>query len=306
MVETADPDPIRRRRKAISALFPYAVLLERRGQRGMLDAFSRAARASKSQAFMWHHIKPFIMTLFTSPNPPSLNWVLGLISPGVLWHDQPHDDLVVAWRAVGPSYTEEADRNLVDELLQIAFVASQRPKVPCELSERLMEAQGDDIRRVRALEDIGILKSYLLLVWSEWGGLGDWCENFAEMEISIQEDFSGIEMGWHREDLIKRLDVILEQLDHLGGDEIEDISTEHTGDRDPDEIQTAKERYGKLRNVLLEVDGEAVKILARKHLRLIIFGLLTPVDICRISLNLCVRPASPVSIVLHRGKVVLF
>ena len=303
IVETADPDPIRRRRKAISALFPYAVLLERRGQREMLDAFSRAARASKSRSFMWCRIKPFIMTLFTTPNPPFLNWVLGLISPGVLWYDQPHDHLAVAWRAVGPSYTEEADRSLVDELLHIAFVASLRPNVPRELSERPMEAPGDVIRRVRALGDIGILKSYLVLVLSEWDSLADRCGNFAEIETSIQEDFSGIGMGCHREDLIKRLDDILERLDHPPGcDEIWDISADPTGGRNPDEIQTTKERYGELKQLLLEVGGEAVKILARTSLRLILFGLLTPADTCRISLNLRVRSAPPISMISHRGS----
>lgn len=300
MVEAADPDPIQHKRKAISALFPYAVALERRGQRGMLDAFSRAARASNSDRFMWWHIKPFIATLFIKPDPPSLSWVLGLISPRLLWHDQPHDDLVVAWPAAGPSYAEEADRSLVDELLRLAFVAPMRPFLPIthhELSRRFMGTGGDLVRQVRALGDIRVLKSYLILAWSDWDHIRihDQSEGFAEMEISIQEDFSGIGMGRHREGLIKRLDHVLERLDHLlGRDKPENISVQRAAGYD--KLQMVKESYKGLKRVLLEVGG-AAKMLGTSQV-----DYFQSTDICayRIPLNLHVRSASPM--ISHPGK----
>ena len=155
-----------------------------------------------------------------------------------------------------------------------------------------MGAQGDVVRRVRALGDVGILKSYLLLVWSGWGIIRDRSENFAKMETSIQEDFGGIGMGCHRENLIKRLDHVLELLGH---DKFRNI-------RDHGQVQLVKEKYSRLKRVLLEVDGVAVRILARTPLMLILFGLLTPSDAYRISLNLHVRSASPVPIISHPGK----
>lgn len=66
-------------------------------------------------------------------------------------------------------------------------------------------------RQVQALGDIDILKSYLLLVWSEWDHLPS-C-GFCMMCTLIEEDFGGIGMGCHQEDLIKHLDYILGQLD---------------------------------------------------------------------------------------------
>ena len=79
------------------------------------------------------------------------------------------------------------------------------------------------------------------------------------MQISIQEDFSGIRMQCHREDLIKRLDDVLEQLDQ-GFVYLE----QHKPGIHEHDIQIAKEQYGELKRVLLEVDREAVDILTCK------------------------------------------
>lgn len=67
------------------------------------------------------------------------------------------------------------------------------------------------VYHIQALGNINILKSYLLLVWSEWSSL--WCSGFHVMYTSIRQDFSGIGMQCHRRDLIKRLDHVLGQLD---------------------------------------------------------------------------------------------
>ena len=74
-------------------------------------------------------------------------------------------------------------------------------------------------------------------------------------------------MGWHREDLIKRLSHVLEQLDHLlhiPGETIRRSRylAKHASGVDGDG-KVAKEQYGELKRVLLEVDAEAAKILIR-------------------------------------------
>jgi len=66
------------------------------------------------------------------------------------------------------------------------------------------------IQQVKAFRDIEILKSYLLLVWSEWDCIQ--LGGFDKMCTLIREDFSGIGMQHHREDLIEQLDHILGQL----------------------------------------------------------------------------------------------
>jgi len=78
MVRVPNPGMIHSKRKAVSALFPYAISLDQGGQRRMVDAISRVARVSISiyGEFMWYRVKPTIAAMFDGPNPPSLNWVL--------------------------------------------------------------------------------------------------------------------------------------------------------------------------------------------------------------------------------------
>ena len=245
MVEAADPGLIQSRRRAISVLFPYAILLARRGQREMLDAFSRVARASDSVYFMWHHINPFTITLFDEPNPPSLNWVLGLISPGVLLRDQPHNNSAVVWRAVAASCPDEVYRSAVAEVLRFAFFGP---------GPRTLGAERSAVRQARALGDTGVLRSHLLLVLSQWGHINYGPEDLAVMQISIREDFSGIGMWRYREDLIRCLDQVLEGLE----------PREWAGESP----------YRELRRLLLEVDGGAERILTRTSPWFIHSGLL--------------------------------
>ena len=73
---------------------------------------------------------------------------------------------------------------------------------------------GDVVWTVRVLSDIGLLTSYLILVWSEWELLS-LRSGFYEMQVSVREDFEGIEMGCHRAEPIQRLDYILGELDRL-------------------------------------------------------------------------------------------
>jgi len=112
---------------------------------------------------------------------------------------------------------------------------------------------------VRELGDVEILESYFLLVWSEWNYIRD----LGEMIDSIRGDFGpGIGVGHHREVLIERLDHVLGQLDrgleHL---------RKHNPNLEAHNISTAEKDYGRLRDVLLEVDREALEILTRTPFR---------------------------------------
>ena len=294
-----NPNLVRSKRKAISALFPYTVYLAQDGWRGMVDTFSRVARASNSVEFIWHLVRPYITTLFDKPNSPSLDWVITLISPHILWHDGSYDEnAVTRWAAAASTvstkvYAEEASQNVVDALLRIASIDSLRPHIPGEtwawlkrqpaLSRnrlcRLKGPKGSVVRHARTFGD-EILKSYLLLVWSEWDFIDDQSGGLDEMRIAIREDFSGIEKWHHRKDLIKRLDRILGQL----GRRLEDCHR-RTPRTDEDDIQRAMEQYRELKRVLQEVNGRATNAHPCTPPRLILFSLLTPTDTYRIPLD---------------------
>ena len=90
------------------------------------------------------------------------------------------------------------------------------------------------------------------------------------MDALIREDFSGIRMGYHRKDLLQHLDHVLEQLE---------LGLEHLQHHDPSisegDIQARQSQYRQLKEVLLEVDKEAIDreatdLLIGKSSRLII------------------------------------
>ena len=308
MVGAADPDLILSKRKAISALFPYVVRLELGGRQEMVGAFARIARIGKFEEIVWRHTK--------------LDQIIMLASPRVPWAIGPHDEIVVAKWALAVSvtpYTEEVGLRVVEVLLYIAAVDSLRPHIPAGIwawlrklpslpSRRLGwwgATNGAVVRHVRELGDIGVLEGYLLRVWSEWNCVDSLERDsvggqsgLAEMQISIREDFNGVGMGHHRENLTVRLDHILAQLGpgHPGGDR-QGIGGGF--------VQMAKKQYEELRRVLLEVNVEAVNTLARKSHRLILFGLLTPTDTYRVPFDLHVRSAAPVSIISHLKSMTL-
>ena len=315
MIEAADLNPILRKRKAISALFPYAVYLARDGQQGMADTFLRVARASNSnyREFMWGCVGPCIVPLLGKPTTPSLDSIIILASHRVPWYSSRVDkDTVARWAAMTSAipYTEEVGQSVVDALLQIASVGSLRPHIPIgiwawlkrrpspypECWGRRIGIEEDIVYHVRALGDIEILKSYFLFIWSEWYPIEYPREPgpLREMLTSIREDFDGVGMWRHRKELINRLDHILGQLD---------LGLKHLKLRKPSlddyDVRRAKEQYGELKKLLLEVDGEAMNILTRASLKSVLFGLLTPTNPYRIPLNLHVRFASPVSIISH-------
>ena len=307
--------PRLRYRKAATAFFPYAVWQEQSGDPRMVDAFLGVAVSSDIEVvtlgsirFMWGAIRPFVTTLFDEASPNSVNRVIALVSPYVLWDTQDFKkSAVTRWvaAALAVPYTEVVGQSVVDALLQVASVDSLRPHIPIRIWAWLNKqpslpricfgrskgTKGDVVYWVRALGDIEILKSYFLLVWSECDSLYD--SGFTEMCTSIREDFGGIGMGCHREDLIKQLSHVQRQLDRGLKYLQEHVSFFLTGS----DILVRKMQYGKLKEVLLEVDGEALEILTRMPFRLTNpSDLLTTVDIHRIPLNICLCTPSPMSI----------
>ena len=271
--------------RAITALFPYAILLEQGGQQQMLDAISHIAEAMHDKGLIWYPVLPFITAMFKKPNPPSLNWVLRLISPNVAQHNGPHDKDMVARQAAETSAVsnpEEVHWSVADELLYLAFIDTLQPFIPNDFPRRPKGTGGDITHKVQALGDFRILKSYLLLACSEWGLIDSQPVGLTEMQTSILEEFCGIGMGCHREDLVKRLDDVMVDL--------EDSEDCH---------QQAKKQCRELKRVLLEVDRETVNTLTRKPLTCICFGLLTPPDAYRISPDLHVWSPSPIPMILH-------
>jgi hypothetical protein len=266
MVAAADRDQIFSKRKAISALFPYAIFLEQGGHQRMVDAILGAARASYFGKFMWHRAKPYITALFDQQSPPSLDRVIALASPYVTWDDMSDGTNAVArWAAAASAvpYTEEVGQSVVDTLFQIASVASLRSHIPVELWSwvkkqpslppvcrgRKVAARPEVVHFVRGLKDIDLLKSFFLLVWSEW--IHHPKPSLNEMEISIREDFSGIQMREHRKELMERLDYVLGELDQ---------GFERLKLRKPSmeegNFELAMSCYKTLRKVLLGVDKE--------------------------------------------------
>jgi hypothetical protein len=259
--------------KAINSLFLYAVRLERDGQRGMIDAIICLASKSTSRQFMWHHIVPYVSTWFNESSSPSLNRAITLAAPRTNWNWGPYTQNAVArWAAAALAipYSEEVGRSVVDALLQIAFHDCLRPHIPTEIwawlkrrpflppvcQGRFMSTKPDVVRHIRGLGDIELLKSYLFTVWSEWNYLYD--SGLLEMEIVIREEFEGMVMWRHREDLIERLDHVLGQLD-----QDLDYFIRYRPKIGEGHIPYAKEQYGRLKKELVEVDEVAMKTLSR-------------------------------------------
>ena len=280
MASAGDRDLILSKDQAICALLPYAISLEKGGQHGMVTAIMRAARASASRSFM-DPIGPCVSMLFQTSSSPSLNRIIILLSPYIRWEVMVHGEgAVVRWAAAALAVpdTVEVCQSVVDALLQIASIESLRPHIPIEIWAwmkkrpflppvcwgRCWGTTPRVVRHVRGLGDFEILKSYFLLVWSEWDSL--YGVDLSEMKTSIKEEFGGIGMRDHRQDLIKRLGHILGQLDQQS-----DHLTRHNPRLNDKLIRLAKRNYQELEGVLVVVDRETMDTLIRASLKLIIF-----------------------------------
>jgi len=311
MAQAEDQQLFHAKRKAISSLFPYVLWQDQVGQQELLDALSHAAMAPRSAQFIWRCVKSYITQLSKKPSPRSSNQVFVLASPYVSWCNGLYDEnMVTRWAAAAAKipYTEEVGQSVVDALLHIASVDSLRPHIPVgiwawlkrrpslppECSGRSKGSERDVVCHIRALGDIEVLESYLVLVWSEWDPILS--DGFVEICTSIREDFGGIGMEHYREDLIKRLDHVLGEFTSNAGIvsamfprfKIHNFSCMSL---------RAKEQCRKLKNVLLEVDREAMNVLARTPPSLIPFTRSTDTNTHRIPLDFHVRSASPMPVV---------
>lgn len=262
-----DPLQIRSKRKAITALFPYATLLERGGQPEMLEMFFHVARASGQWGFVWHRVRHHIPTLLGEESPASLKRAVILTFPHIPWGRFPNSQrFIQPWAAAASAipYTLEIGQSVVDALLHIASQDSLRPHIPVGMWTwlnrqppfplvcwgRFRDTQRNVVQTVRGLGDTKILKSYMLLVWSERDRLG--FVGLHEMCTAIQEDFRGVGAGCDRQDFLRHLDRVLTQLDS---------GLEHLRQREPNltegDVEQMKYEYGELRKVLLEVDADA-------------------------------------------------
>ena len=246
--------------KAIATLFPYAVRLEQSGKPEMADAILRLFGTYRQARLRWSRIKSHITSFFDKSIPPSLNRVIILTLP-YIGHDVYADPTTVVSRWIAAASAvpySEVDQNMTEALLMVSYDKSMRPLIPVNiwawLNKRLflpptslgrsLASRGHVVRHIRKLGDIEILKSYFLLVWSEWQFHGDHC--LTEMEMSIREDFGGILMQGHRGDLIKHLDFIHGELDR-GLDHFRRYWPRVGENR----LQVQKEQYGRLKDALL-------------------------------------------------------
>jgi hypothetical protein len=183
MIDGEDRSLLRSKRKAITTLLPYAIWQERDGKPEMLDTFLRAIRTSKEWEFVWCRIAE-------KYDPRSLRHAshraLILVLPYIHWDWPEHGwyFLVRQWVAATSAvpYTEEVAQSVVDTLLQIAsqedlsiwiprhvwLWLTKRPPLPPICSGRNAGTCAHVVKTVRALRNIEVLKSYFLLVWSEW------------------------------------------------------------------------------------------------------------------------------------------
>jgi hypothetical protein len=181
MVNDRDMRPLQSKRKAISALLPYAILLERSGHPKMLNTFLPVIRTSNEWEFMWRCVEEYASGLLYQASPRALV----LVSPYICWDWlECRDSWVRRWACAASAApdTERAAQSVVDTLLQIASKEELLPHIPVSIWSWLTKRPpllaiclgrnvgtcAHVVRAVRALRDIEILKSYLLLVWSEW------------------------------------------------------------------------------------------------------------------------------------------
>jgi len=275
--------------EAIRVPFWYAVHQERCGDASFFDAIVRLAGKQSNRNTLRKLLLPLgVSKMFTHASPRAIIHVtphLGLATEPI----SATQDLISEWLAavsVTPR-TEEVARSVVITLLQIAVNGdlwlsipadvwlwfNERPSLPPPSSGDIFwKSRRSIVRTVRGLNNTEILASYLIMIWSEWGRIPN--DGYPEMRTSVREDFKGIGMGFHRAELIQRLDYVLGELDQRSGRFDVDNNFWHykvKGRHSPD----MWDRYKELKRILHKADQEATQVLNRMPHRLIFLGLLT-------------------------------
>ena len=277
MINAGDPDLIYSKQEAITALLLYALQPEQDGQHRVLDVCLHAAKASKGHNFIWYHIRQLPITmLLNEESPVSVKQAFILMSPHLPWSFlYPHWVQLWAAAASAVPHTDEIGQSVVATMLYIASYDSLQPHIPIHMWSWLKKSptlppvcagryygNSQDVAQiVQGLGDIETLKAYLLLIWSEWETL----EDAGRMEALVREEFSGIRMGYYRKELLKCLDYVLGQLE-LGSEYLQQQNPRFGGYR----VQERQDQYRQLKEVLLEVDREAIDLLIGKSSTLMI------------------------------------
>ena len=261
------------RRKAISALLPYAAYLVQDGSQEMFDVILCVASKPPLGGFMWHRVGDSVTSWFHESYPPPLNQAMIFASPYANWGWGSYTENAVSrWAAVvlAAPYSEALAQSVVDTLLQIASKwnlqqhipieiwgwLKRRPSLPPVCQGRRWGADETVVYHIWRLGDIEILKSYFLLIWSEWDGLSH--SSLCAMEVVIREGFCGIAKWQHRNDLTKHLDHVLGELDRgLKYFQRYDPQTEER------EIAGTRGGYRRLKEALAKLDREAMLTLSR-------------------------------------------
>ena len=257
------------KRKAISALFPYAARLAQDKEQGMLETILDIASKSQSGGFMWRRIGSSINFLFKESSPRFLDHAITIASPRADWNRGSYTQGSVArWVAavLATPYSEAVGQSVIDALLQIARKDSFRPLIPDEIwawlkrrtslpplcrGRRIGTTPGV-VHHIRGLKDTELLKSYFLHVWSEWDLLDP--SGITGMETIIREKFCGTGMWRDREDLTKQLDRVFRELNRG----VEYLK-QHNPQLDETIVTFARGQYEHLKEVLAELDREATK-----------------------------------------------
>ena len=295
--------------EVVDPLFWYAVQLERLGDTSLFDAIIHFAKEEiityGSHTPSLRRLKVSDVFIYASPRAAVL------AAPHIQWEQGTPIDvrsLISKWVAAVSAvpYTEEIAQDVVDVLLQVAANSSARPYIPAGIWLWLYKRPslspcrglllGDMpgvVRAVRALNDIGMLTSYLVLVWSHWK-VPDFQD---EMHALIREDFNGIGMGCHRGELLQRLDFILGELDRRSRRLDVDLEEDRLWrDKVGRQSKVMKERYGEFKRILQEVEQEATEILDRMRFQLGVSQSLIFTNLYRNAFHLHVRSASPIPI----------
>lgn len=280
----------------------------------MVNAISRAVRTLGSTWLTWHHIEPYTTKLFGGLKSPSMDPVIVLLSPHICWDDTLHGKSeVVRWAAAALAvpYTEEVGQNVVDVLLKLAHYDSLRLHIPVAIWRWLKKhpalpppynrpdigTTSNTVCYVRGLGDIELFKSYLLLAWSDRNNVG----GLNEMEDSFKEEFGGIRMWRHHQDLIEQLDHVLGPLDQwVQRLEMEPRPSSCMRQPDKDPIASSRDNYKRLKKALQNVETEAMQVLIHTLPGLCALnGLLISMDADthRVPLNLYLCSPSPLSVI---------
>ena len=255
---------------------------------------------------MWCWIIPLFTTLLNKDSLISQKQAAILASPHLLWWggSASGKQMIQLWAAAASAipYSGEVGTSVVNTLLRIASNDTLGPHIPARMwlwlnrqpslppicAGRYFGSVWGVVKAVRALANLKILKSYLLLIWSEWDYL--YSDGHGEMCTLIREDFGGVWKGQQRKDLLEHLDHILGQLD-LGLDHLQ----QHKPSLKKGSIKRMKKQYGKLKEVVVEEDKKVAIALACKCSRLtILLSPLTPTYTNRETLNIHVCHPIPI------------